>query len=471
MGGYAFVRVENGTVLYHVASRGWQDDVDVVESLTSMMAEFAHHLPDMQIAVNLDNLPEVLAPASEMARLRKRGKQLRGGRLSGRATVPDTTNEAGGAQLGDQVQSLIERQQAKSNLDYVSFHEAMGAACGSKTAWHSNGGNVRDFCSACANPQSVGQFVLDEEKSMDICHQPDIMHLHSFPMADRGVTAWKTLMPVFSRSKSSSFGDILIPLPYPANIQQEQDTGAMFVGKKDALYWRGRYDHIVPDHEHMHGGQQARLAHVINNASATEEVVMLLPTASNEDRFSYERVKAKDISSVLPFDVGINDFGECERRQSKCGPVQQEFGSKPSSRPLENRYVLCLDDRDGPTSDTLPTLRSTSIPFIATIFREWYTERLLPWLHYVPIDLRYHGLHSTLAYFAGLDDRGAVNGRDIVMIGKMQDAEWIAEQGKRWADKALRREDMQIYLFRLLLEWGRIIDDRRDELGFVLEQT
>lgn len=31
-----------------------------------------------------------------------------------------------------------------------------------------------------------------------------------------------------------------------------------------------------------------------------------------------------------------------------------------------------------------------------------------------------------------------------------------------------RREDMEIYMFRLLLEWGRMVDDRRSELGFVM---
>jgi hypothetical protein len=30
----------------------------------------------------------------------------------------------------------------------------------------------------------------------------------------------------------------------------------------------------------------------------------------------------------------------------------------------------------------------------------------------------------------------------------------------------LRKEDMEIYFFRLLLEWGRLTDDRRDMIGF-----
>jgi hypothetical protein len=28
---------------------------------------------------------------------------------------------------------------------------------------------------------------------------------------------------------------------------------------------------------------------------------------------------------------------------------------------------------------------------------------------------------------------------------------------------------MEVYMFRLLLEWARIVDDRREELGFDLD--
>ena len=87
----------------------------------------------------------------------------------------------------------------------------------------------------------------------------------------------------------------------------------------------------------------------------------------------------------------------------------------------------------------------------------------------MPVDPRYHGLHSTLAYFVGLKYRGRLNGATQVTESRKEDARWIAEQGRKWAGKALRSEDMEVYLFRLLLEWGRVVDDNRDNLGFVLE--
>lgn len=54
----------------------------------------------------------------------------------------------------------------------------------------------------------------------------------------------------------------------------------------------------------------------------------------------------------------------------------------------------------------------------------------------------------------------------VMMKGNVAAGERIAEAGREWAGKVLRKEDMEIYMFRLLLEWGRLTDDKRDEIGF-----
>ncbi|PVI07879.1 hypothetical protein DM02DRAFT_666349 [Periconia macrospinosa] len=43
----------------------------------------------------------------------------------------------------------------------------------------------------------------------------------------------------------------------------------------------------------------------------------------------------------------------------------------------------------------------------------------------------------------------------------------VAETGKEWATRALNRNDALIYVYRLLLEYARIKDDRREILGWV----
>lgn len=105
---------------------------------------------------------------------------------------------------------------------------------------------------------------------------------------------------------------------------------------------------------------------------------------------------------------------------------------------------------------------------MVTTLQEWYSERLMPWLHFVPIDIRFQALHSTLAYFNGMQGKGLINGRDVPMQSRADNAKWIAQEGKKWASKVIRREDAEVYLFRLLLEWGRVVNDKRDEMGFDL---
>ena len=92
----------------------------------------------------------------------------------------------------------------------------------------------------------------------------------------------------------------------------------------------------------------------------------------------------------------------------------------------------------------------------------------------MPLDVRLHGLWSTLAYFAGTRGVEGVEGtRQMkgVKVGEMkaktEEAMCIAEQGREWAGRVLRKEDMEVYFYRLLLEWGRVTDDRREEIGFM----
>lgn len=68
----------------------------------------------------------------------------------------------------------------------------------------------------------------------------------------------------------------------------------------------------------------------------------------------------------------------------------------------------------------------------------------------------------------GLLDKGIINGQNVPMSPATENAMWISQEGKRRVHEAVRREDAQIYLFRLLLEWGRVINDNRDDLGYAM---
>ena len=329
--------------------------------------------------------------------------------------------------------------------------------------------NVRDFCSWCAAAHSDGQFLTDWEASLDGCQQPDLATLHGFHMTPPAARPISRLMPVFSRAKMAHFGDILLPLSYSDSQDDVADSVRDFYARDDSIYWRGAVGARAAAYQALRGDHRHRLLHLVHNASAADEVTMLLPTRSSKDVFAYEAVSAAAASRVLPLDVGLADFSGC--MGADCGVLEREFGGgRPrSALALDHRYVLLLDSETGPAPELLRTLRSGSVAVVSSAFRQWHTERLMAWLHFVPVDVRWQGLHSTMAYFIGLRGRGKLGGRgDVELEGRTEDARWIAEQGRAWARRALRREDMEVYLFRLVLEWARVVDDRRGEMGFKL---
>ena len=108
-------------------------------------------------------------------------------------------------------------------------------------------------------------------------------------------------------------------------------------------------------------------------------------------------------------------------------------------------------------------LGSTSLPIKATIYDEWHDSRLVPWKHFVPMDNTFADIYGIMEFFIG-NEKVGLAGHDSV-------AESIAMDGKAWAERVLRREDMQIYVFRLLLEYARLCDDEREVLGWAGDEV
>lgn len=458
-------------------------DVMIKEAL-SMISGFSEHLADMSIAINLSQRPRVLVPWEDIRGMSQSGSKSTWNILPSnqhKRQLDDTVQLDGG--YGN-THSLASKLASESSVSAQGLRHSQGLACPpgspSRAGIH---WNMRDFCAVCADPHSQGEFLRDWQKSLDLCHQPDIFNLHEFYTTPSQHRVYRELLPLFSRSKTNSFDDILIPLVTPDDVTE--DDPVPFDNKIDLAFWQGSAEGIrIQTHQTIHGGHRQRLVHAANNASSTETIPMILgiqgrdTLTGNEDteevkekskkvKFHHENVRAQEINAQLPLSFSFTNPGSCDT--ANCRLIESEFGFREDEGHANKRYVVLLDTPDGPAPSTLATLRSNSVPVVSTIFRAWYTERLMPWLHFVPVDPRYHGLHSTLAYFVGLKYRGRLNGATQVTESRKEDARWIAEQGRKWAGKALRREDMEVYLFRLLLEWGRVVDDNRDNLGFVLE--
>ncbi|KAK3388929.1 hypothetical protein B0T20DRAFT_447309 [Sordaria brevicollis] len=487
--GIALLKVANGTAS-HSLSRDTENAQAMVE-LVKMVNKFAQHLPDMDLPINLDDRPRVLPPWEDVRRFTEKAKQKGFGNK-----LPSV-----GKRDGDTEEStplpLDLQQQTSSSISVRKYQELTALTCPPGTATRAGiHWDVRDFCLSCVRPQSRGSgiFLADFAKSQSICHQSDLFHLHSFFFTSPSSPPLHDLVPVFSRSKTSSYSDILIPLPtldevlHKANTQPDTSD---FDLKTPALYWRGAQAE-KPNDEMLHGGQQERLVHLVNlNSSSSRETLMLVPQNDMRSRAAYERVPTSYLNFLLPFDIGFSSVSSSSSAPSSH-PNQFTVTKPPSPHPLQNQYILHLDppfsssaagSGSGGNPSFLSTLLSTSVPFSSSLFTHWYSSRLTPYLHFIPVDIRFQGLHATLAYFTGMkgkasaadrlgNTKGAmINGREVRLKSRLDEAKWVAEQGMKWASRALRKEDEEVYLFRVCLEWGRVVQDGRDDLGFVNEKN
>ncbi|KAI1774715.1 glycosyltransferase family 90 protein [Hypoxylon cercidicola] len=443
-----------------------------MEDILWLITPFAEYLPDMSIAINLKERPRILVPWDDVHRLTMAGSQSRFQLLPNRLrTRRDDSVLAEGNLINTSRAPLRSTSSTHPYISTKKFRQLKALACPPGSA--ARGGvqwDVRDFCPSCVKPHSQGQFLEDWEMFLDPCHQPDIFNLHDFHTTPHLDDLHQDLLPLFSRSKTDSFSDIIIPIN---NIWAFLETEMTpFDKKKDIVVWQApASESRVVTPRSLVGGHRHRLAHLANNASAGDEVSMLLGVqADGKTKFQYEQTPTREANGPLPFEFAFTNPESRPCEDASCQLLLREFGSREVRNVLDNRYVMLVDSADGPPHHLLPVLRSTSVPVLSSIFREWFTERLLPWVHFVPVDPRYHALHSTMAYFIGLKNRGPINGRPQLTDGRLEDAGWIAQQGSKWANKAIRGEDMAIYMFRLLLEWGRIINEDRDNLGFKLPE-
>ncbi|KAI9811365.1 MAG: hypothetical protein M1827_005525 [Pycnora praestabilis] len=457
----------------------------MLDGASTIINQFAKWLPDMDLAFNLNDECRVAVPWEEIETMRVEGQKA--GALN-EARIDEWTIDRASAW------TLIP-QDPISDTDFEdhsftnTFYEYGSVGCPPQSkARKERIWNTRNLCTSCASPHSFEQFLQNWTLAADICHQPDMANLHGLYLSPAAFKTTHNLMPVFSQSKAHGYNDILYPSPwnYMDKVRYDPSPGypdTAFKDKTNTLFWRGATSEGVSAEGTWKGMTRQRLVHLANNLTSTEIIPILLPTTPSPDsssqqqqqQYTYRPLPGSTIRSLLNItDIGIVDkiarcgSRDCPNQEAELGLV----GSSDFQDHWRHKYLFDLDGA-GFSGRFLPFLQSRSLPFKTALFREWYDDRLMAWLHFVPQDLRLHGVHSTLAYFAGVDAKtfGVQDAREGQRVGEHErEGEWIAEEGRRWAGKVLRKEDMEIYFFRLLLEWGRLTDDKRDEIGVRLNE-
>lgn len=456
----------------------------MLEGIASMINQFSQYLPDMDLAFNLNDEPRIAMRHTELELLQKQADLSP---FDGSSTW--TTDRAAGWKG---VPSEPTSDTVYDNWSFRNTFQEWGiAGCPSSSLVRRSPASLfkSQLCLECAAVHSIGHFLSNWSMAADPCHQPDLANLHGFYLSPAAFKATHLLRPIFSQSKAHGYNDILYPSAWnyidkvayaPVNSTGEPGTDSFvtnfpdlpFSEKQETLYWRGASSEGVSDgHGTWRGMVRQRLVHMADNLTASrhDRITLLLPDRKRQNRYTYTTVPGTSLPNL-----NLNSSAHFVDGIARCGGIdclaqEQEFANAPHvdfQAHWQYKYLMDLDGA-GFSGRFLPFLKSGSLPFKVGLFREWYDSRLVPWLHFVPQDIRLHGLWSTLAYFAGVKGIDGNGGR-WEWKGHEREAELIAEGGREWAEKAITKADMEVYMFRLLLEWGRLTDDNRDNLGFTL---
>lgn len=299
-------------------------------------------------------------------------------------------------------------------------------------------------------------FISDLRASMDVCQNPSYIRLHGFLTGKNPVD--EPLSAMFSISKTSLHGDILgVP---PERVTADASSLPWSDKTHNRLLWRGT-------NTGMH--YSARLAWrdthrirlmALGAETAGSKTVLPPPAGLDGPLSDASSTVAKSKANAHYFDMGfVGGPIQCETPDGTCDEIRANYPFKEyvkADDAKKHKYIIDVDG-NGWSARFQGLMSTGSLIFKSTIMPEWWNDRIQPWVHFIPVKLDYSDLHDSLAFFAG--DVDGLGGDDEL-------AQEIANQGKEWAAKFYRKEDMTAYVFRLYLEWARLQAPNRGAMVF-----
>ena len=477
--GIAGIHIRDHKVV-NLTNQSWRS-----ETLQTLIEKFVEYLPDMDIAMNRLDQSRIVVPWEDMQALLAKEYETR-------ALPPeamDSFTEKQDYLLNTTIQDPQDDPSERLDAEWFSrpgkqYMELASLACPPDSPARSN---MSVASADTLYKHSLGGLVTNFNRSTDLCIAgPAIQDLHGFLYSASSIIASKKLLPVFGECKVNVNSDILFPanmyFKHDPRYDYSEEEDLAWEDKKDTMIWRGVTSGGVQIAENWSNMHRQRLVQLLNSthmSMAGKEVSVISETPQSPKAMltntTYENFHRfqPSLFAEQHTDVGFVEAWGCV--PGNCSFYGDVFMFKPQT-PLTSQFrSKYLIDVDGHSFSGRwhAFLQSKSLGFKATIFREWHDSRLFAWRHFVPVDNRYDDLYSLLTYFIGYGKPGTqrtegddyANG-DVYMPSHETEGKKIARQGREWAMKVLRREDIEVYMFRLLLEYGRIIDDNRDRVGY-----
>ncbi|KLU86010.1 hypothetical protein MAPG_05029 [Magnaporthiopsis poae ATCC 64411] len=308
-------------------------------------------------------------------------------------------------------------------------------------------------------------FVRDPSDEKDLCRHAEYSDMNGFIMCPATLRQMSTLTPVLSQAAPDPFSDILLPATHYSmswNLYKPWQDRA-WEAKKAQVYWTGSNTGGRWTLETWARGLRQRLVSLAQGKEKRKYTYLGHSGFSSAAGIA-QPLHPYMVPSTAPEHLSRFDVSMTRILADACATpavceVQQRtfFGDLPPSGKPENmhsksrpmRYRLQLDvDGNSYSGRFYRMLASHSCPLKATIFREWHDDRLVPWLHYVPVSQSLKELPELVRFLTGTG-----RGNEI--------ARAIAEAGREWYDRAVAPVHQGLYLYRLMLELAWLMDESR----------
>ena len=428
---------------------------------TDQVAQFAQNLPDVSMPINYHDEPRLLVPHDKMSEMVAKEQEQRSMPAASEVSSNYRTLEEFDAR------ELKPYDPIWSGPD-KSYWSLAVKTCGPETAAYQVGPLLNlstrvQFPKAWHPDYAYRGFIRNWTASMDACQQPHLRQLHGTFLEPISLTSAEELIPLFGGSKLPMNSEILIPgAMYFSN--NPYYTGGSYHGpawqqKTTGIVWRGNTDGGRFRHSSWRHFHRLRFVDMMNGTTLSHAEIR----GKQPETFELPDVEVYNNKHQASGRLGvwITNFANVGFGFI-CPPHQCEFLAQNyqtvrdvnMDRQLQFKFIPDIDG-DAYSGRFLGFMQSTSVPMKATVFTEWYDDRIQPWLHFVPLDNSFQDLYSVLEFFGDVNGPGDDAARYIATVGKM------------WAEKVLRQQDMRLYMWRLLLEWARVCDTNRDTLGYV----
>ena len=423
-----------------------------VEVMAEMVKPFVEFLPDMDIAMNRLDQPRVIVPWDNMQIL-----------LAAEAKTRQILIESP-AEWTKNMSNMLKENDTAPVITDPQFFSAPGQqymliakeACPPES-------HARDGVSSLSSAEDLykdpqGGFITNFNRSSDLCTVgPEIENKHGFLFAPSTIVSTRSLLPIFGECKINVNSDILFPanMYYKQDERYDYDEKSPFDyewdDKEDIAVWRGVTSGGTNTAENWKDMHRQRLV-LITNATvmANKEVQIMSETIGT--RGVYENFNHFQPSQFAEeyTDIGFTASTACVPNCDFYEGVWTYKNLTLLSEQFRNKYVVDVDGMSF-SGRWRAFLQSRSLGIKATIFREWHDSRLFAWRHFVPMDNRYDDLYSILTYFIGLGNPSSAGKKGEPYVQRHDfEARKLGRQGREWASKVLRREDIEV---RRSLNW------------------